>query len=457
MPNFTTVTAPIAHWYRLRPDALAIADGEQSLSFSALADAVGVRSRRISAEGLPAIAWVGADNGEIGRLLEFCAIVETGRAAAVAEPDWPPAQRTAAQSALPRTAFAEQPPGPDRAFYVGFTSGSTSVPKGFVRSHRSWTESFRVALASFGPAAAERVLAPGRLSHSLFLFASLLGLWTGAGVHLQNRFAPALCLDLLAAGAAGCLVAVPSQLLLILEAARRRREPPIGTLRLVLIGGARWPRSETMRLRALFPNARIVEFYGASETSFVAWTDSDPELPEIVVGHAFEGVDVRVRDADSPGDAGVIFVRSPMLFDDYISGDDGGLLRHGDWVSVGDMGFLDPLGRLVLLGRQRRMIVTSGRNVFPEEIESVLEAHPAVAAASVLGVPDAVRGAAVWAVVQPRAAIPPAQAALAARCRALLPPWKVPRKFVICPDWPRTAGGKTDHARLAALYGRCRT
>jgi long-chain acyl-CoA synthetase len=340
---------------------------------------------------------------------------------------------------------------------VGFTSGSTAVPKGFIRSHRSWTESFHTALASFGPGAAERVLAPGRLSHSLFLFAALLGLWTGAGVHLQDRFSPVLCLDLLAADAAGCLVGVPSQILLVLEAAERRKRPPIEGLRLVLIGGARWPRRETVRLRARFPNARIVEFYGTSETSLVAWTDSDPDLPEAVVGRPFENVELSIRDADEPGSAGPIFVRSPMLFDGYVSGDDGSLLRDGDWISVRDMGLLDGSGRLVLLGRQRRMIVTAGRNLFPEEVEAVLEAHPAVAGASVLGVRDAIRGSLVLALLQPSGTGTAAPGVLASHCRALLPAHKVPREFVWCVDWPRTASGKTDHARLAALHGRCRT
>ncbi len=243
----------------------------------------------------------------------------------------------------------------------------------------------------------------------------------------------------------------------MLEAGERRRRKPIAGVRLVLISGARWPRRETVRLRALFPSARLFEFYGTSETSLVAWTESDPDLPDAVVGRPFANVELSIRDAAGPGAPGLVFVRSPMLFEGYVTGDDSSLLRDGDWVSVRDMGFLDGSGRLALSGRQRRMIVTAGRNLFPEEVEAVLEAHPSVAAASVLGVPDPVRGSSVRALVQPRGPFPSAHDRLAAHCRARLPAYKVPREFVVCTDWPRTASGKTDHARLAALHGQCRT
>jgi len=80
------------------------------------------------------------------------------------------------------------PPSPETPFYIGFTSGSTGLPKGFRRHHRSWAETFRITLQTFGPVAGGRVLAPGRMSHSLFLFGALLGLWSGGGTSVQSRF-----------------------------------------------------------------------------------------------------------------------------------------------------------------------------------------------------------------------------------------------------------------------------
>jgi len=125
----------------------------------------------------------------------------------------------------------------------------------------------------------------------------LLGLWTGAGVVVQEQFSAPAALGTLASGQTPCLVAVPSQLLLMLEWAQHRRLPPVRGVRLILISGARWTRSRTPELQALFPDARIIEFYGASETSFIAWTESHPDLPDAMVGQPFDTVDLEVRGA----------------------------------------------------------------------------------------------------------------------------------------------------------------
>lgn len=437
LPDFPTVTAPIGHWAHIRPDAVALSDGTRALSFADLDTAV---QRKAALVDGPSYGWV-LDGSPLDGLIGFCAIAATGRAGVIADSDWPDVQRGSIRAALSQSPFAGGTARPESPFYIGFTSGSTGVPKGFMRSHRSWTESFSAAVSAFGPGARDPVLAPGRLSHSLFLFAALLGLRTGAGVHVQDRFSPVRCLDLLASGAARCLVAVPSQLLALADIADRRGQAAIPHTRLVLASGACWMRRETPRIRALFPEARFIEFYGASETSFIAWTDSDPALPDSCVGRPFEGVELSIRDD-------LIFVRSKMLFAGYVTGDDGSLLRDGDWISVRDMGFLDAEGRLHLLGRQRRMIVTAARNIFPEEIEAVLERHPAVAAASVAAAPDRLRGHVLVAFLQPRA--PVDVAALVAHCQTALPGWKVPRRFVFRDDWPHTASGKTDHAALQA-------
>jgi len=116
------------------------------------------------------------------------------------------------------------------------------------------------------------------------------------------------------------------------------------------------------------------------------------------------------------------------------------------------MGYLDDEERLCLVGRQNRMIVTSGKNLFPEEVEAVLATFPGVQAASVHGLADAVRGRAVVALLNLGSEIQPAApdaAALMTWCRERLDPYKVPRRFLVCENWPLTASGKTDHVALA--------
>ncbi|MGY0193761.1 AMP-binding protein [Leptothrix sp. BB-4] len=473
LPSFERVHAPLAHWARQRPLQPALTSEHGSLDWATLQARVAARAEAINASGAPSHRLVDPAASTVDQLIDFLATLASHRCAAVADPDWPEAVRAAVVRQLDALPATPLPDRPDAPFYIGYTSGSSGQPKGFRRHHRSWTESLRVCVDTFGPETCGRVLAPGRLSHSLFLFGMVLGLWTGAGTVVQERHSAARTLATLAAGDATVLVAVPSQLLMLLGLAQRnqqrhelRRQPgaaptPITATRLILISGAPWARAHTPALQALFPNARLIEFYGASELSFVAWQEADAAVPTAVVGRPFAGVEIDIRDRLVPGDPaspGRIHVRSAMLFSDYVGTPDPATAAirtpdaEGDWLSVRDQGSLDEHGRLWLHGRENRMIVTQGKNLFPEEVEAVLEARPGIAAASVLGLPDDVRGKRVVAVLLPEeGAAPPDIAALAAACRAALEPYKQPRRWWVAKPghWPRTRSGKTDHGAIA--------
>jgi len=448
------VDGMLSHWARTSPDRAAIVEGETRLRFDQLEQSVAQRAAALVGARAPSSVLVEDHGSTTQRLVDFLGIVRSGRCAAVADRDWPEVVRAQVRQALPAQPSNACRAGGNSPFYIGYTSGSTGHPKGFMRDHRSWVESFRICIETFGPEAGGSVLAPGGLSHSLFLFGMLLGLWTGGGVVVQPRFSGARALSSLVRGEASCLVAVPSQLIMMLDQARRRSMPPIDSVRLVMISGARWMRQHTPQLRALFPKARLVEFYGASETSFVAWMDADENAPASAVGKPFANVEVDVRKQSDTDPAGMIFVRSPMLFSAYVGAENDGTaaVRDNDWLSVRDMGYLDEEGRLCLVGRQNRMIVTSGKNLFPGEVEAVLATFPGVQAASVQGVADPVRGRAVMALLhmerEPQSAAPDA-ASLIAWCRARLDAYKLPRRFLVCESWPLTPSGKTDHLALA--------
>lgn len=444
------VHSPLARWATERGAEIAIEDGPSSLSFAQLFEAVRVAAEDLKRVQAPATVLVDDRRPTLQRVVDFLAIIESGRCAAVSDPDWTDATRQAVFASIDHRSATPPLPGPTTPFYIGFTSGSTGLPKGFRRHHRSWVESFRICADTFGPDALSRILVPGRFSHSLFLFGIMLGLWSGAGVVVQERFSAARLLDTLAQGETPCLVAVPSQLLVVLELAARRHLAPIEGVRLILISGARWMREHTPALQALFPSARIIEFYGASETSFIAWMPAEANVPAQVVGQPFANVEIEIREPRAPDGTGLIYVRSPMVFMDYVGGSHDGTaaLRDGDWLSVRDMGRLDAQGWLHLMGRQNRMIVTQGKNLFPEELETVLAAHPSVAVASAHGVLHPVRGQQVVAVVHPKSGATPTAAELAAWCRERLEAYKVPRRFFACEPWPLTASGKTDHPAL---------
>nr|WP_319566196.1 AMP-binding protein [uncultured Rhodoferax sp.] len=458
------VHAPLADWAHSRGDAVAIQSGVQGLTFAQLYAAVTQRCCDIVQARAPAKLMVNDALPVMDRLVDFLGIIASGRCAVVANPDWPAVVRQTVSMSMSTQATDLSQPLPASAFYVGYTSGSTGSPKGYMRDHQSWTSSFRACLNEFGPDAGSCILAPGKDSHSLFLFGMLLGLWTGGGVVVQEHFSAARALDTLRAGLTPCLVAVPSQLMLMVEVARHRGSAPIEAVRLILISGSRWIRARTAELRALFPCARIIEFYGSSETSFVAWMDTDDTLPMQVVGRPFKNVEIQVRGNTNVNDSsftsghnehvGLIYVRSPMVFMDYVVvGDDNtAAIRDGDWLSVRDLGYLDAQGYLCLAGRQNRMIVTKGKNLFAEELEAILEMHPAIESASVHGVEDPLRGCQIVAILklqQTPTTVWPSPLQLSTWCRQSLEAYKSPRRYFVCQDWCLTASGKTDHRTLA--------
>jgi long-chain acyl-CoA synthetase len=224
----------------------------------------------------------------------------------------------------------------------------------------------------------------------------------------------------------------------------------------VLSSGAKWFADALPDLRRLFPASRFAEFYGASELSFVTVAKDDEAVPPDSVGRAFPGVSVSIRDRAGrrlpPGRVGRVFVESPLLFSGYAVGGEDDLYRAGNAISVGDRGRLDADGFLYLVGREKRMIVTSGKNIFPEEIERVLESHPAVAAAAVLGMPDAKRGERLVAILSLRPCTRASPATLIAHLRRVLALYKVPRVYATVSAWPRTASGKSDFAALHLLW-----
>ncbi|GAA3986870.1 long-chain fatty acid--CoA ligase [Comamonas faecalis] len=449
------VHEPLAHWARLRPHAAALADEHQTLSFRQLHQRVQQHAALLDAQRAPHTVLLDGALDTAWTLVQFLGTTASGRCAAVGDAAWPaPVARSvqAAIAALPAPA-PQADPGL-APFYVGFTSGSSGQPKGFRRHHRSWMESFRVSLQDFGDAAGARVLAPGRMAHSLFLFGAMLGLASGAGAVVQAQFSAERMLHDLAQ--TEVLVAVPSQLIVMLQLARRRGQAPLPGVRLVLISGARWMREHTAALRQLLPNARIVEFYGASEASYITWMHSGAHAPAQAVGRAFSNVELRIGDdphAPLPiGAPGRIWMHSPMLFIDYVHAHDGSAaLQQDGWLSVRDVGWLDADGLLHLCGRESRMLVTQGKNLFAEEVEARLLDHPAVTQASVTGAADALRGTRVHAII---AAAPsqvlPGAPELARWCRDALEAYKAPRHWWCWSGpWPLTPSGKTDHAALA--------
>ncbi|MFE6737500.1 AMP-binding protein [Streptomyces tubercidicus] len=340
-------------------------------------------------------------------------------------------------------------------FYVAFTSGSTGRPKGAVRSHRSWMRSFERTTAEFGIDATDRILLPGSLGHSHFLYGAVHGLHSGAQIHLVPRFDAGAVFDGLDRHAITRLYLVPTMFEALLDHAQRNPGRSFPAVRSLLSVGAKWSPARRAQAAVLFPNADAAEFYGATELSIVSILHGDSDGPRDSVGRPVAGVELSLRspagEEVAPGGTGRVYVRSDMLFSGYVSDQDTGAPDGDGWFTVGDIGRLDEDGYLHLVGRDKRMLISGGLNVYPEEVEAALQRLDEIAEVAVVGLPDERWGDLVCAVVRWRDGAGLSRAEVRDRAAANLSRQKCPRRVFATDRMPYTSSGKIDHRGLRGV------
>ncbi|MGI5290804.1 class I adenylate-forming enzyme family protein [Nonomuraea polychroma] len=327
----------------------------------------------------------------------------------------------------------EHVPGPGDRAWACFSSGSTGRPRAVVRTRASWTASFPHLdeLAGIGPD--DVVLVPGPLSSSLYAFAALHALATGATAVVPGRW-PAGSLAAFLKQAT-VMHLVPHLLPAVLAAP--------GALRTAVAGGAALdPRWRAVAERA---GVRVVSYYGATELSFVAADADGGGL------RPFPGVEIEVRTGPG-GVLGEVWARSPWLAEGYLGGAAGPLRRDGDgWMTVGDVAHPYREGEVLRLrGRGDGAIQTGGATVVPEDVEEVLRKVPGVGDIVVIGAPHPSLGSVVTAILEADGGGPPPRALLEAVARSGLDVAQRPRRWYAVPSLPRTRAGKPARALVAA-------
>ena len=267
-----------------------------------------------------------------------------------------------------------------KRFYAGFTSGSSGLPKGFVRSQNSWLESFKAVSREVDFNGINRVMALGDLTHSITLYAALESICAGREFLFFKSFNPKLIIKTIMKEMPNMIYATPTQLMMLAKWSRGNFKLIFKSVKIIMTGGSKLPSEEITSLSLLFPSARIIEFYGASETSYVSIALPAESPPNGSVGRSFKDVSVSIRDkSNNPvktREIGKIWVKSKMLFDCYLCGENKEFQRAEDWVTVGDYGMLDENGFLYLKGRADRMFLISGNIVYADEVELFLNGNP---------------------------------------------------------------------------------
>jgi long-chain acyl-CoA synthetase len=356
------------------------------------------------------------------------------------------------------TPIEAQTASEDSLFYMGFTSGSTGVPKCFVRNHRSWVKSFACSKEEFGLTDRDTVLVPGPLVHSLFLYAAISTLFLGGTVKLLSKFSAVKTLNVVQAKQATALYAVPTMLAALLK--EMESAGTIPSLKKIISSGAKWEPGLKDRIQQYFQETDLLEFYGASELSFVSYINHRSAVRKpLSVGRPFHNVKLSIRDKDGNevglNDVGTLYVKSDMLFSHYINRPDANkeVWSDGGWLTVGDLAKVDEDGDLYIIGRSNNMIISGGQNVYPEEIEKVLNMMEGVDEAIVFGTPDPYWGQKISAAILVEEDI------LTVRdvqrfCRKHLSVFKVPKQVIFTKELPYTSSGKIARAQVKEMYSQ---
>ena len=337
---------------------------------------------------------------------------------------------------------------------IVYTSGSTGRPKGAMLSHGGIV-AFARGQNRVWPIEPLRTLNYFPINHVGCLNdITAPTLLTGGAIVFLERFDAAVSLRLMAAERVSLWASVPSvfQMQLALPDFARY---DLSAVRLIVWEGAAMARETITRLRDVCPH--LATNYGMTETTS-AVTVLDPtgdlELLTGSVGGAFPGVELRLAGPDgSPvvdGEAGEVQARSPLNLVGYWNDPEAtaAAMTEDGFFRTGDLALRRPDGRFRIVGRLKEMFKSGGYNVYPREVEDAIEAHPAVIAAAVVGVPDPRWDEVGVAFVQASAEVEPE--ALDTWCRERLANYKVPKRFQFVGELPLLPIGKVDRAALRA-------
>jgi acyl-CoA synthetase (AMP-forming)/AMP-acid ligase II len=329
-----------------------------------------------------------------------------------------------------------------------YTTGTTGKPKGVMLAHRSLLFVAAVSSRLRGLTPADRAWGVLPISHVYGLTSVMLGtLSAGACLHLTPRFTPEAMLAAIRDDGLSIVQGVPAMYARLLEHVGAGATLP-SRLRFAYAGGSPLDPALKASVERLL-GVPLHNGYGLSEAApTVSQTRLDAPRSDTSVGLPIPGVEVRVVDKDGQDvageDAGELWVRGPNLMRGYYRDPDAtaAALRPGGWLNTGDMARQGPDGALFIVGRTKELIIRSGFNVYPLEVETVLNAHPGVTQSAVVGRLVADGNEEVVAFVQPDPRRAPSEAELRAWAAQRLAPYKRPARIVMLDALPAAANGK---------------
>jgi len=352
--------------------------------------------------------------------------------------------------------FETVPRGADDLAALLYTSGTTGRSKGAMLTQENLLSNARV-LTGYWRFTAEDVLLhalPIFHTHGLFVGTNIALLAGGSMIFLP-KFDPDAVIAALPR--ATTMMGVPTFYTRLLDDARLTRDLT-AHMRLFISGSAPLP-AETHAAFEARTGHRILERYGMTETNMITSNPCEGERRAGTVGFPLPGVEVRVIDPDSgaklaDGRVGMIEVRGPNVFKGYWDRPEKTAeeLRPDGFFITGDLGMIDARGYVSIVGRARDVVISGGFNIYPREVEEVLDAQPGVLESAVVGVPHPDLGEAVVGFLVPETGAAPDLDAIATAAARRLARFKQPRRLILHDALPRNAMGKVQKNALRDAF-----
>jgi long-chain acyl-CoA synthetase len=349
----------------------------------------------------------------------------------------------------------------NRIAAVIYTSGTTGLPKGVLLTHRNLLFIAVVSARIRSLTASDRLYGVLPMSHAVGLSVVLLGtLLSGASLYLAPRFDPVAALAALERDQLTIVLGVPSMFALWAEYAKTKgmQRWKFPALRVISSSGAPLQPGVKSAVEELF-GMTLHNGYGVTECSpTIAQARLDEPRTDLSVGRILPGVEIKFVGLDggpvADGEVGELRVRGPNISKGYYRAPEetAAAIDPEGWFNTRDLARLKD-GHLFIVGRTKELIVRFGMNVYPAEVEAVLNQHPGVVRSAVIGrsVQGVEGGEEIIAFIQPSPTAAPTVAEIAEHAGKNLAPYKRPSHIVIVPEMPLTPTGKVRKEELAKI------